>query len=82
MIAILTLFTVINTILMVVAGCIYFKKHYVVMTVDEFNEVAEAVADYHKLLEEGQELAGGVGEVIPSGFFREYLEEPDEEDDE
>lgn len=81
MISISTLLTVINSIILITFAVLYVKKHYVILSSEDFETIAEAVENYNKLLEEGQELAGGVGEqIVDTSFFRDQY--PDEEEQE
>ena len=58
------------------AGCIYFKEKYTIVSIEQWNEIAEV---YNTVIEKGlleeiaetpiEEKAGGYG------FFREALEE-------
>ena len=80
----LTLLTGINTVLIIGFMVHYFKKNYVILSMEEFCQVQEALEDYNKMVEEeakeeeaSQERAGGEG-----GFFRSYIEEPDEDEGE
>lgn len=72
-----TLLTGINTLILV-GGCLfYFKKNYVIMDVETYNQIAEALDEVAAQQEASQELAGGEG----YGFFREALEESEDEDE-
>lgn len=68
-----------NTIILVGACVVYFKKNYVIIDMDSYNKIVDYV-EQTKDSEEGEvpELAGGVG------FFREYIDDDyeDEEEDE
>nr|DAQ08463.1 MAG TPA: hypothetical protein [Caudoviricetes sp.] len=77
MISIATLLAGINTILLVIFGCLYVKKNYVIMTSEEYNTIAQFVEEHSEEAEASQELAGGTG--IEVGFGADYLE--DEEDE-
>lgn len=73
-----TLLTGINTLILV-GGCLfYFKKNYVIMDVETYNQIAEALDEVAAQQEASQELAGGEG--IQVGFGADYLED-DEEDE-
>lgn len=79
MISIATLLAGINTILLVIFGCLYVKKNYVIMTSEEYNTIAQFVEEHSEEAEASQELAGGTG--IEVGFGADYLEdEPEEEE--
>lgn len=79
MISIATLLAGINTILLVIFGCLYVKKNYVIMTSEEYNTIAQFVEEHSEEAEASQELTGGTG--IEVGFGADYLEdEPEEEE--
>ena len=77
MISISTLLTLINTILLVIFGVIYFKKNYVIMSSDEFNTISQFIEEHSEEEEASRELAGGTGCSI--GFGADYLEDDEEE---
>lgn len=77
MISIATLMTGINTILLIIAAVLYFKKNYVIMTMEEFTTISEFVKEHTKEDETSQELAGGTG--IEVGFGADYLEDNEDE---
>ena len=77
MISITTLLCTTNTIILVIFGCLYLKKNYVVMTSEEYETIAQFVKEHSEEVEASQELAGGTG--IEVGFGADYLE--DEEDE-
>ena len=79
MISITTLLCTINTIILVIFGCLYLKKNYIVMTSEEYQTIAQFVEEHSKEAEASQELAGGT--VIEVGFGADYLEDESEEDD-
>ena len=79
MISITTLLCTINTIFLVIFGCLYLKKNYVVMTSEEYQTIAQFVKEHSEEAEASQELAGGTG--IEVGFGADYLEDEPEEDD-
>lgn len=73
-----TLLTGINTLILV-SGCLfYFKKNYVIMDVETYNQIAEALDEVAAQQEASQELEGGTG--VQVGFGADYLED-DEEDE-
>lgn len=78
MISITTLLAGINTILLVIFGCLYVKKNYVIMTSEEYNTIAQFVEEHSEEAEASQELAGGTG--IEVGFGADYLEDDTEEE--
>lgn len=79
MISITTLLAGINTLLLVIFGCLYIKKNYVIMTSEEYNTIAQFVEEHSKEAEASQELAGGTG--IEVGFGADYLEDEAEEEE-
>lgn len=74
---IILIFTLLNTLMIIGGGLFYFKRNFIILSVDEYNEMAEA---YNQVLTEemeSEEKPGGYG------FFQEYLnDEPLEEEDE
>lgn len=73
-----TLLTGINTLILV-GGCLfYFKKNYVIMDVETYNQIAEALDEVAAQQEASQELEGGTG--IQVGFGADYLEDDEEEE--
>lgn len=77
MISVSTLLTLINTILLVIFGVIYFKKNYVIMSSDEFNTISQFIEEHSEEEEASRELAGGTGCSV--GFGADYLEDDEEE---
>lgn len=80
MISISTLLTLINTIILVVFGVIYFKKNYVVMNMDDFQAISQFIDEHSAEEEASRELAGGTGCSV--GFGADYLEDDDNEEEE
>ena len=80
MISISTLLTLINTIILVIFGVIYFKKNYVVMNMDDFQAISQFIDEHSAEEEASRELAGGTGCSV--GFGADYLEDDDENDEE
>lgn len=78
MISLTNLLLSLNTLILIVGAVVYFKKNYVVMTSEEFNNVAEAIEEYNQMVESSQELAGGKG--VQVGFGADYLEDDEEEE--
>lgn len=78
MISLTNLLLSLNTLILIVGAVVYFKKNYVVMTSEEFNNVAEAIEEYNQMVESSQELAGGEG--VQVGFGADYLEDDEEEE--
>ena len=79
MISITTLLTGINTLLLVIFGCLYVKKNYVIMTSEEYNTIAQFVEEHSEEAEATQERAGGCG--VEVGFGADYLEDNAEEEE-
>ena len=79
MISITTLLCTINTIILVIFGCLYLKKNYVVMTSEEFQTISQFIEEHSEEAEATQERAGGTG--IEVGFGADYLEDNEEEDE-
>lgn len=71
------LLTALNSIILIGGAIYYFKSHFVVMDMETYNQVADALDEYNAIQEKSQELAGGEG----YGFFREAIEESEEEED-
>ena len=80
MISISTLLTLINTIILVIFGVIYFKKNYVIMNMDDFQAISQFIDEHSAEEEASRELAGGTGCSV--GFGADYLEDDDENDEE
>lgn len=80
MISISTLLTLINTIILVIFGVIYFKKNYVIMNTDDFQAISQFIDEHSAEEEASRELAGGTGCSV--GFGADYLEDDDEEEGE
>ena len=76
MISISTLLTLINTIILVIFGVIYFKKNYVIMNMDDFQAISQFIDEHSAEEEASRELAGGTGCSV--GFGADYLEDDDE----
>lgn len=74
MISITTLLCTINTIILVIFGCLYLKKNYVVMTAEEYQTIAQFVEEHSEEAEATEEKAGGVG-------FQVYDEVESDEDE-
>ena len=80
MISISTLLTLINTIILVIFGVIYFKKNYVIMNMDDFQAISQFIDEHSAEEEASRELAGGTGCSV--GFGADYLEDDDENNEE
>lgn len=76
MINIIDLLCGINTIILIGICIVYFKKNYVVMDVDSYNTIVDYVEQTKNKDNEVPELEGG------TGFFREYIDDEDDEDEE
>ena len=79
MVSITTLLAGINTLLLVIFGCLYVKKNYVIMTSEEYNTIAQFVEEHSTEDEATQERAGGCG--VEVGFGADYLEDNAEEEE-
>ena len=79
MISISTLLTLINTIILVIFGVIYFKKNYVIMNMDDFQAISQFIDEHSAEEEASRELAGGTGCSV--GFGADYLEDDSEEEE-
>lgn len=61
--------------LLVLYGIIYFKDNYVVLKTKEWEIIEKVVEQFNSQQEQPNELPGGYG------FFREALDEEQEEDE-
>lgn len=77
MISVGTLLAGINTIILIIFGCLYIKKNYVIMTSEEYNTIAQFVEEHSADDEATQERAGGCG--VEVGFGADYLEDKEDE---
>lgn len=68
-----TIFMVINALSLVCLGIGWFKSKYIIVDLETWNTVAEFYNENNK---EVEELVGG------TGFFREYLYEDEEYEEE
>lgn len=66
----------VNTIILLSICGVYFKKNYVIMDIDSYNTIIDYVEQTKNKEDEVPELAGG------NGFFREYIEDELDEDEE
>ena len=66
----------INTIILIGICIVYFKKNYVIMDVDSYNTIVDYVEQTKNKEDETPELEGGIG------FFKEYVDDEDDEDEE
>ena len=64
MISVTTLLCTINTIILVIFGCLYLKKNYVVMTSEEYQTIAQFIEEHSEEAEATEEKAGGVGFMV------------------
>lgn len=76
MVNIVDLLCGINTIILVGICIVYFKKNYVIMDMDSYNTIVDYVEQTKNKDNEVPELEGG------AGFFREYIDDEDDEDEE
>lgn len=80
MISLTDLLLVLNTAILIGGSIIFFKRNYVIMDTEQFNQVAEALEEYNQMVESSQELEGGEG--VQVGFGADYLEDDNEDEDE
>lgn len=66
----------VNTIILLSICVVYFKKNYVIMDMDSYNTIVDYVEQTKNKEDEVPELEGG------TGFFREYIDDEDDEDEE
>lgn len=76
MINVMDLLVVLNSIILLGVCVVYFKKNYVIMDIDSYNTIVDYVEQTKNKDDEVPELEGG------TGFFREYIENEDDEDKE
>lgn len=74
-----TLLLLINTIVIVSAAILYFKKNYVVLSMDDFQSISQFIDEHSAEEEASRELAGGTGCSV--GFGADYLEDDDDEEE-
>lgn len=74
-----TLLLLINTIVIVGAAILYFKKNYVVLSMEDFQSISQFIEEHSAEEEASRELAGGTGCSV--GFGADYLEDDDEEEE-
>lgn len=74
-----TLLLLINTIVIVGAAILYFKKNYVILSMEDFQSISQFIEEHSAEEEASRELAGGTGCSV--GFGADYLEDDDEEDE-
>lgn len=73
--------TILNTLMIILsaltASIIYFKKNYIIVDIETYQSMIEIVQEYSQMQEEQEpELVSDGG----TGFFREYIEEEEEDD--
>ena len=73
-----TLLLLINTIVIIGAAILYFKKNYVILPMEDFNAISQFVEEHSAEEEASRELAGGTGCSV--GFGADYLEDDEEEE--
>lgn len=64
MISVGTLLAGINTIILIIFGCLYIKKNYVIMTIEEYQVISQFVEEHSAEDEATEEKAGGVGFMV------------------
>lgn len=74
-----TLLLLINTIVIVGAAILYFKKNYVVLSMEDFQSISQFIEEHSAEEEASRELAGGTGCSV--GFGADYLEDDEEEEE-
>lgn len=74
-----TLLLLINTIFIVGAAILYFKKNYVVLSMEDFQSISQFIEEHSEEEEASRELAGGTGCSV--GFGADYLEDDEEEEE-
>ena len=80
MISLTDLLLVLNTTILIIGAIVYFKKNYVIMDTEQYNQVADALEEYNQIIESSQELEGGEG--VQVGFGADYLEDDNDEEEE
>lgn len=73
---IILIFTLLNTLMIIGGGLFYFKRNFIILDIETYNELAEV---YNEAVEEAQaseEKPGGCG------FFQEYLEDDSDGEEE
>lgn len=73
-----TLLLLINTIVIVGAAILYFKKNYVVLSMEDFQSISQFIEEHSEEELQSRELAGGTGCSV--GFGADYLEDDEEEE--
>lgn len=76
MINVMDLLVVLNSIILLGVCVVYFRKNYVIMDMDSYNTIVDYVEQTKNKEDEVPELEGD------TGFFREYIENEDDEDKE
>lgn len=76
MINVMDLLVVLNSIILLGVCVVYFRKNYVIMDMDSYNTIVDYVEQTKNKEDEVPELEGG------TGFFREYIDDEDDEDEE
>lgn len=76
MINVMDLLVVLNSIILLGVCVVYFRKNYVIMDMDSYNTIVDYVEQTKNKEDEVPELEGA------TGFFREYIENEDDEDEE
>lgn len=74
-----TLLLLINTIFIVGTAVLYFKKNYVVLSMEDFQSISQFIEEHSAEEEASRELAGGTGCSV--GFGADYLEDDEEEEE-
>lgn len=75
MINVMDLLVVLNSVILLGVCVVYFKKNYVIMDIDSYNTIVDYVEQTKNKDDEVPELEGG------TGFFREYIDNEDDEEE-
>lgn len=73
MINVMDLLVVLNSIILLGVCVVYFRKNYVIMDMDSYNTIVDYVEQTKNKEDKVPELEGG------TGFFREYIDDEDDE---
>lgn len=74
MINVMDLLVVLNSVILLGICVVYFRKNYVIMDMDSYNTIVDYVEQTKNKEDEVPQLEGG------TGFFREYIDEDDEDE--
>lgn len=89
MLTLILVLSTLNLVGLLIAGTVYFKDHFIISRIEEWNTIATCFNECVELdIVDGeghittQELAGGVGVPVESGFFRDEIPDDGEEEEE